>query len=116
MTSLFNSHPASHQNRKAQEMNAKKRLEVTLSQIANANGRLSREQIKRLIDAADIVFAVVADEGEEPASFLVKGEEKLRRIQRSGQDTGVQLSAFWCSDPERALALRQAFGDGRLIH
>jgi len=98
-------------------MNAKKRLEVTLSQIANANGSLSREQIKRLIDAADIVFAVVADEGaEEPASFLVKGEEKLRRIQRSGQNTGVQLSAFWCSDPERALALRQAFGDGRLIH
>ena len=115
MTSLFNSHPASHKNRKAQEMNAKKRLEVTLSQIANANGSLSREQIKRLIDAADIVFAVVADEGEEPASFLVKGEEKLRRIQRSGQNTGVQVSAFWCSDPQHALVLQRTLGDGRLV-
>jgi hypothetical protein len=98
-------------------MNAKKRLEVTLSQIANANGGLSPKQIEELIKTNELVFALVADEdAEEPASFIVKGEERLRTIQRSGKEAAVRLGAFWCSDPERALALRQTFGDGRLGH
>ena len=88
-----------------------------LVDMANANNAQmdgTTEPVKRLIDSADIVYAVWPKKRGGVSTLILKGERMLREIVASGRPMTQSISAIKCVNLEQALAAKQAFGPREL--
>jgi hypothetical protein len=84
-----------------------------LVDLANDNNVLmdgTTGPVKRVIDSADIVFAVWPKKRGGVSGLILKGERTLREIVASGRPMTQSITAIQCVDLEQALAAKQVFG------
>lgn len=95
-----------------------RQMKGRLVAMANANDRLmdgTMTPVRRIVDGADIVFAVWQDR-EEPDSvgiLLVKGLAALRRYVATGVAFPAAQTAIKCVDVAQAHALAEVCAEAR---
>ena len=77
--------------------------------------RLRAKSLERLIEDADVFFAIVHGPANDCGlnKVLVKGAVVLQELASSGKPRKLGISAICVAEEEFALALRLVFGDGR---
>jgi hypothetical protein len=91
-------------------------LKKRIVELANATHPLmdgTMEPIRKIIAENEVVFAVWQDATAENGvdMLIVKGQQKFREIEASGDAAEVRMSAIHCIEREQAFALVDMLGE-----